>query len=107
MVQNGETGQIADTETAPDFQVHIARARGFRSIMFSPLMSNGAAIGMISVTRVETGSFANHHVQVLQTFADQAVIAIENTRLLHEVQPRTGELSQSVDELRALGEVSQ
>jgi GAF domain-containing protein len=68
MVQNGETVQIADTETAPDFQVHIARARGFRSIMLSPLMSNGAAIGMISVTRVETGSFADHHVRLLQTF---------------------------------------
>ncbi|MGB8605463.1 GAF domain-containing protein, partial [Bradyrhizobium sp.] len=69
--------------------------------------SNGAAIGVISVTRVETGSFADHHVQLLQTFADQAVIAIENVRLFDEVQARTGELSQSVDELRALGEVSQ
>ena len=86
MVQNGETVQIADTETAPDFRVDIARARGFRSIMFSPLMSNGATIGMISVTRVEPGSFADHHVQLLQTFADQAVIAIENVRLFNETK---------------------
>jgi GAF domain-containing protein len=50
---------------------------------------------------------APHHVQLLQTFADQAVIAIENVRLFDEVQARTGELSQSVEELRALGEVSQ
>ena len=107
MVQNGETVQIADTETAPDFQVHIARARGFRSIMLSPLMSNGTPTGLISVTRVEPGPFADHHVHMLQTFADQAVIAIENVRLFDEVQTRTRELSQSVDELRALGEVSQ
>jgi GAF domain-containing protein len=86
LVQNGETVQFADTETAPDFQVKIARARGFRGIMLTPLMSNGAAIGLISVTRLETGSFADHHVQLLQTFADQAVIAIENTRLFNETK---------------------
>jgi GAF domain-containing protein len=105
MVQNGETVQIADTETAPDFQVHIARARGFRSIMFSPLMSNGAAIGMISVTRVETGSFADHHVQLLQTFADQAVIAIENVRLFDEVQARTEDLRESLQQQTATADV--
>ena len=84
MMQKGETVQIADTETVEDFQRKIARARGFRSIMLSPLMSNRAPIGLISVTRVETGSFADHHVQLLQTFADQAVIAIENARLFNE-----------------------
>src|ERR1700738_2157071 len=82
LVQNGKTVEFADTETAPEFQARIARARGFRSILLTPLMSNGAAIGLISVTRVETGSFAQHHVQLLQTFADQAVIAIENVRLV-------------------------
>jgi signal transduction histidine kinase len=49
-------------------------------------MSNGATIGMISVTRKETGSFGEHHVQLLQTFADQAVIAIENVRLFNETR---------------------
>jgi GAF domain-containing protein len=86
LVQNGEAVQFADTETAPDFQAKIARARRFRSILLTPLMSNGAAIGLISVTRVETGSFADHHVQLLQTFADQAVIAIENVRLFNETR---------------------
>jgi C4-dicarboxylate-specific signal transduction histidine kinase len=64
-------------------------------------MYNGAAIGLITVTRLETGSFANHHVQLLKTFADQAVIAIENVRLFDEVQARTRELAKSLDNLRA------
>src|SRR5258705_4049933 len=74
----------------------IAQARGFRSMLFSPLMSNGAAIGLISTTRVETGSFAAHHVQLLQTFADQAVIAIENVRLFEQVQARTRDLTEAL-----------
>jgi two-component system, NtrC family, sensor kinase len=64
----------------------MARNRGFRNQLLVPLMNNEAAIGHISVTRVQTGSFANHHVQLLQTFADQAVIAIENVRLFNETK---------------------
>ena len=60
----------------------------------------GTPIGVIAVTRVEPGPFTEHHVQLLQTFADQAVIAIENVALFDEVQARTRELSQSLDELR-------
>jgi signal transduction histidine kinase len=55
---------------------------------------------MISVTRVQPGRFADHHVQLLQTFADQAVIAISNVELFQQVQERTWELSQSLDDLR-------
>ncbi len=83
---NGETDQIHDIETGEEFQVRLGRARGFRSMMFTPLMQQGTAIGMITVTRRETGSFADHHVQLLRTFADQAVIAIESTRLFNETQ---------------------
>jgi signal transduction histidine kinase len=57
-------------------------------------------IGVIAVTRDEPGPFIEHHVQLLQTFADQAVIAVENVRLFDEVQERTRELSLSLDELR-------
>ena len=64
----------------------MARTRGFRSQLLVPLMSNGSAIGMISVTRVKPGSFADQHVQLLQIFADQAVIAIENVRLFEDEQ---------------------
>jgi GAF domain-containing protein len=102
LVQNGETVQFADTETAPDFQAKIARARGFRSILLTPLMSNGAAIGMISVTRVETGSFADHHVQLLQTFAAQAVIAIENVRLFNETREALERQTATADILKVI-----
>jgi phosphoglycerate-specific signal transduction histidine kinase len=56
---------------------------------------------MIGPTRVEPGPFADHHVQLLQTFADQAVIAISNVELFQQVQERTRELSASLDDLRA------
>jgi signal transduction histidine kinase len=79
----------------------LARLRGWRSSMYVPLLRDRKPIGAIGVTRVEAGSFADHHVQLLKTFADQAVIAISNVRLFNEVQDRTKELSQSLDELRA------
>jgi len=104
--QAGEALQITDTETSTYAQIRdIARARGFRSMLLSPLISNGASIGRISVTRVEPGSFAAHHVQLLQTFADQAVIAIENVRLFNEVQARTEDLRESLQQQTATAEV--
>ena len=86
LVENGQTAQIGDSETSDPQIVRIARARGWRSVLFTPLMNKGAAIGFITVTRRETGIFADHHVQLLRTFADQAVIAIENVRLFQETQ---------------------
>ena len=72
-----------------------------------PLLREGESIGAVGFRRTEVHPFSDKQIALLQTFADQAVIAIENVRLFDEVQARTGELSQSVDELRALGEVSQ
>src|SRR6266536_1631440 len=80
----------------------VARRRGFRSMLAVPLMSSGAPIGLISVTRVETGSFADHHVQLLQTFADQAVIAIENTRLFNEICEALERLTATVEILKVI-----
>ena len=86
MAQTGEVVQVPDTED-PSYELRgIARARGYRSMLFAPLMSKGASIGFIAVTRVVTGTFSDHHVQLLRTFADQAIIAIENTRLFNETQ---------------------
>ena len=105
IVQSGRIVQTPDTEALSDDIRDIARARGFRSMLFAPLMLSGTPIGLISVTRVQPGSFANHHEQLLQTFADQAVIAIENTRLFNEVQERTNDLSESLQQQTAVGDV--
>jgi GAF domain-containing protein len=97
LATGGKPAQIVDTEDMPNTQImEIARARGFRSMLCAPLMNNGLPIGLISVTRVQTGTFADHHVQLLQTFADQAVIAIENARLFNEVQQRTRDLTEAL-----------
>jgi GAF domain-containing protein len=106
MMQTGEVVQIPDTE-APTYELKtIARARGYRSMLYAPLMMNdGVSIGCIAVTRVQPGAFADHHVQLLRTFADQAVIAIENVRLFDEVQARTRDLTESLQQQTATSEV--
>jgi signal transduction histidine kinase len=95
--------QIEDCESG--FAGHpglldLSRKRGFRSVALIPLVSHSGSIGIISVTRAETGNFREEHIRLLQTFADQAVIAIENARLFSEVQARTTELAQSLENLR-------
>jgi signal transduction histidine kinase len=105
MARAGEATQVADTETLSNEILDIARARGFRSIMFAPMMSDGVSIGSIAVTRAQPGTFADHHVQLLQTFADQAVIAIENVRLFEQVQAKTRDLSESLAQQTATADV--
>ena len=103
LARSGQPVQTADIEQMPNGQVkEIARMRGFRSMLFVPLMSSGMPIGLISVTRTETGSFADHHVQLLQTFADQAVIAIENTRLFNETQEALERQTATADILKVI-----
>ncbi|MEH2568506.1 GAF domain-containing protein [Bradyrhizobium sp. AZCC 2289] len=107
LVRDGEAVQFTDTESedVPPLNRELARQRGYRSMVFTPLMNNGTPIGMISVTRKEPGTFAEHHVQLLKTFGDQAVIAIENARLFDEVQARTRDLSESLQQQTATADV--
>ncbi|MDH5331439.1 MAG: GAF domain-containing protein, partial [Aquincola sp.] len=101
MVSAGQMAHVEDTETdadVPQMLRDIARRRGYRAMLFTPLMREGAVIGMISVTREAPGPFADHHRQLLRTFADQAVIAIENVRLFNETK-------EALEQQRTSGEV--
>jgi signal transduction histidine kinase/putative methionine-R-sulfoxide reductase with GAF domain len=101
---------VADLQAeAEDFPESCALARelGHRTTLSVPLVRESAAIGVIQLRRAEVNPFSDKQIALLQTFADQAVIAIENVRLFKELQERTHELTRSVEELRALGEVGQ
>jgi two-component system, NtrC family, sensor kinase len=73
---------------------------GVRTILAVPLLSESESIGTILLRRTEVQSFSDKQIALLQTFADQAVIAISNVRLFEQVQERTRELSKSLDDLR-------
>jgi signal transduction histidine kinase len=93
---------VGDVETDDRYAGHpfrdVARARGFRSLVSVPLVRAGEAIGAINVSRANAGSFSREQIALLETFADQAVIAIENVRLFNETkealerQTATGEI---------------
>ncbi|MGE5164766.1 MAG: sensor histidine kinase [Sphingobacteriales bacterium] len=78
----------------------LAKTVTYRSIVTVPLLHEGNPIGAIAVARADAGSFPKRQIMLLQAFADQAVIAIENVRLFDEVQARTRELAKSLEELR-------
>jgi len=102
-LRDGEVVQVEDVETSSQTPARIkelARLRGYRSIIHTPLISKGVLVGIVIVSRKNSGKFEPRHVELLKTFANQAVIAIENARLLNELRERTTELSQSLDELR-------
>ena len=104
LVRDGKTIQFPDSEAAdvPQLNRELARLRGFRSVLFMPLMNRGTPVGMISVTRAVTGAFAPDLVQLLQTFADQAVIAIENARLFNATQEALERQTATADILKVM-----
>jgi len=89
----------AEGDEFPEAQ-EVARRQGHRTILGVPLLREGESIGAIVLRRTEVQPFGDKQIALLETFADQAVIAIGNVRLFEEVQARTRELAASLDELR-------
>jgi GAF domain-containing protein/DNA-binding response OmpR family regulator len=107
--------QILDVQADPEYGAkEAAMLAGFRANMAVPMLREGQVIGAINVCRAEVGPFPQRQVELLQTFADQAVIAIENVRLFNEtkgalakVEERTLELTESLDYQTAISDVLQ
>ena len=98
--------QVADLEEDPDFRNRrMTRAVGIRSMLAVPLRSEEATIGAIAIGRADVGLFADRLVELLSTFADQAVIAIENVRLFKELQASNRELTSALDTQTATSDI--
>ncbi len=110
-ILNRETVHVHDLVEASKTEFHDARevvtGTGTRTILSTPMLREGTPIGVINIRRTEVRPFSERQIKLLETFAAQAVIAIENVRLFQELQERTRELGRSVGELKALGEVGQ
>ena len=113
------TIHIPDAHADPDYTVgtkeigvpiiHV-RSIGielYHTVLAVPILKGDALLGVIAIYNLEVRPFTDKQIALVETFADQAAIAIENVRLLDELRQRTNELGRSVEELRVLGEVSQ
>src|SRR5499427_5253313 len=98
--------QIPDVKSDPDYVLGAQAMVGhYRSVVGVPILRGGLPIGAIAVARAQAGLLPDRQVELLKTFADQAVIAIENVRLFDEVQAHSRELSESLEQQTATSEV--
>ena len=98
---DGKPVHVPDVQADPEYNFGQAPSIGlYRAVLAVPLMRDGAVEGTLLLGRPDPGPFSQRQIDLVQTFADQAVIAIENVRLFEQVQERTKELSLSLDDLR-------
>jgi GAF domain-containing protein len=99
---------VPDVLADPEYTWHdVQKQGGYRTVLAVPLLREGNPIGVIGVTKSVVQPFTDKQIELVTTFADQAVIAIENVRLFDEVQARTRELSESLEQRTATSEVLQ
>jgi signal transduction histidine kinase len=105
---NRRTVHIPDVLADPEYKLtELQKIGGYRSLVSVPMLREDILLGVIHMWRTEAKPFTDKQIELATTFADQAVIAIENVRLFQELQARTRELARSVEELKALGDVGQ
>jgi GAF domain-containing protein len=102
----GKVIHIPDVLADPEYSAAgYQRAFGFRTILGVPLLRDGTTIGVFALTRDKVNPFSQQQIDLVTTFADQAVIAIENVRLFEDVQKRTDDLTESLEQQTAIGEI--
>jgi two-component system NtrC family sensor kinase len=102
----GKAIHLPDALADPEYQATgYQQAFGYRTILGVPLLREGTTIGVFILTRDEVDPFTGKQIELATTFADQAVIAIENVRLFEEVQARTRELSETLEQQTATADV--
>ena len=98
VAQTGAVVHIPDALADPEYTYFEAqKLGGWRAMLGVPLLREGSCVGVMAMTRDTPGPFTDKQIELVTTFADQAVIAIENVRLFDEVQARTRELTESLE----------